>query len=72
MTSPQDLIGEAGRPRAECDFILRSLGELEILASNVPYMHEGEHDEITAANHNYSRSSRENLQRASPTELTSA
>jgi hypothetical protein len=59
-----DLMGEAGRIRAECDHFLRLVGDLESLATNVHHLHEAEHGEISSANYVYGRSVQENLQRA--------
>lgn len=60
----QDLLGEAGRLRAEISFILGRLSDLESLTRQVPHLHESEHGEISSTNYQYARSARENLQHA--------
>ena len=60
----QDIMGEAGRLRAECAYVLRLIGELESLTDDVHYMNEAEHGEVLSLNSIYSRSAEEHLQRA--------
>lgn len=59
-----DLMGEAGRLRAECDYILTRLGDLESVTHNVHHLNQHEHGEIMTVSYVYSRSAQENLQRA--------
>ena len=60
----QDIMGEAGRLRAECGYLLRLLDDLESLTNDVHYLSEAEHGEVMSLNSIYSRSAEENLQRA--------
>ena len=57
----QDIMGEAGRLRAECGYLLRLLDDLESLTSDVHYLSEAEHGEVMSLNSIYSRSAEENL-----------
>jgi hypothetical protein len=60
----QDIMGEAGRLRAECAYVLRQLDDLESLTQEVHHLSEHEHGEVMSLNSIYSRSVEENLQRA--------
>lgn len=59
----QDLLGEVARLRAEVQYVLRLLDDLERVPVDRHYLHEYEHDEIVLTTRHYSDSARENLER---------
>ncbi len=60
----QDLAGKVASLRAEADYFLQVLGELQHLSDHEPWLSEAQEGDITRADHTYSRSASENLERA--------
>lgn len=60
----QDLKGEVARLRAECDYFLNLLGELERLSDFRLWISDEQEEEIRQANRTYSWSAKENLEHA--------
>jgi hypothetical protein len=60
----QDLAGEVARLRAECDYFLRMLDELDRVSRYQSWLSDADNHEITQTIRTYSWSAKENLERA--------
>lgn len=60
----QALAGEVARVRAECDYFLRTLGQLESQSRHSAYVTDAQEHEIERLTGVYADSVRENLERA--------
>ena len=59
----QALAGEVARVRAEVDFLIRKLDDLEGLSHHQPWISEAQDSEIESATYRFSRSAKDNLER---------